>query len=72
MIHPPCRPPPLRYSCAVDGGNDSGSPSPSSNGHQALGGCGHKSHTDDPPQRRNCAQGSCEWTSYSSDETYRS
>ena len=42
--------------------SDLGSPSPSSNGHQALGGRGHKSHTGDPSEDATVPRGFCEWT----------
>ena len=65
-------PAPEELNCAVDGGNDSGSPSPSSNGHQALGGRGLKSHTDDPQEDAVGPRGFCEWTVILINETYRS
>ena len=52
--------------------SDLGSPSPSSNGHRALGGRGHKTHTDDPQQDALSPGGFCEWKVILISETYRS
>ena len=63
MIHPPCRPPPPRAQLrSRRRESDLGSPSPSSSGHQALGGRGHKSHIDDPSADATVPRGFCERT----------